>query len=338
MSAPVVEVRDLRVRYGADQPWVVDGVSFSVAPGEVLVLLGPSGSGKTTTLRVLGGFEQAEAGEVFVGGRPMRGVPAERRGVGFVFQEYALFPHLTVAENIGFGLRRLPPAERRERVEALLRVVELGELAGRRPGALSGGQQQRVALARAVAPSPAVLLLDEPFSNLDAALRDAVRARTLAFLRDQGMCAVFVTHDQREALSVGDRVAVMNGGRIEQIGAPEEIYGRPRSAFVAGFLGRTNLLDGEAAGDAAETPLGRIAITRAATGRVRLSLRPHDLRVGDAGCPAQVVGRTFYGDRVLLDVRAGEVTLTVEAPGLFTARPGDTVHLAAAAPAVVLEG
>ncbi len=226
----------------------VKDVSLDVRAGEILTLLGPSGCGKTTTLRLIAGFETPDRGAIYVCGNQVAGVrswvPPEKRGVGMVFQDYALFPHLTVGENVIFGLDRIPRKDRRERAQEVLRILDLKPLFDRYPHELSGGQQQRVALARAIAPEPVVVLMDEPFSNLDAHLRDQVRDEVVGILRKAGVTCILVSHDQRDALAVSDRVAVMNHGRVEQVGSPREIYKHPESVFVATFVGRTNLLRG----------------------------------------------------------------------------------------------
>ena len=223
-------------------------VSLSVEDGEFFTLVGPSGCGKTTTLRAVAGFETPDSGTVRIGGEDVTTTPPEERHVGIVFQSYALFPHMTVRENVGYGLRfRDPPGgvPKRERVDELLELVDMGGMGERDPTALSGGQQQRVSLARALAPGPDVLLLDEPLSALDARLRERLRVTVRGIQRDLGITTVYVTHDQAEALAVSDRVAVMNDGRIEQIGTPEAVYREPESRFVAEFVGDNNLLEGE---------------------------------------------------------------------------------------------
>jgi iron(III) transport system ATP-binding protein len=248
MSSPVLELRDVRKRFWPGPVEAVDGVSLEVAEGEILTLLGPSGCGKTTTLRLLAGFEVPDEGTIRIGGRTVAGercwVPPEKRGVGMVFQDYALFPHLTVGENAMFGLDALPRSERKERAMEALRTLDLAPFFKRYPHELSGGQQQRVALARALAPEPVMILMDEPFSNLDAHLRNQVRDEVVAILRRSGVTCILVSHDQRDALAISDRVAVMNRGKIEQVGTPREIYKHPESIFVATFVGRTNLLQG----------------------------------------------------------------------------------------------
>jgi len=245
-----IEVRDLVVRYG--RVVAVRGVSFSVAAGEHLTLLGPSGCGKTTTLRAIAGLEQPESGEIRIGGAvafgtaPRVHVPPERRGLSMVFQSYAIWPHMTVLDNVAYGLRvrRLPEAEIAERVRWALELVQMGDLARRSASKLSGGQQQRVALARAFVFSPAVLLFDEPLSNLDAKLRAEMRIELKELQHRLGITSVYVTHDLEEALAISDRIVVMRDGVIEQVGTPGEIYDRPRNTFVADFVGSANLIRG----------------------------------------------------------------------------------------------
>jgi iron(III) transport system ATP-binding protein len=248
MSSPVLELRNVRKRFWPGPVEAVDDVFLEVAEGEILTLLGPSGCGKTTTLRLLAGFEVPDEGTIRIRGRTVAGdrcwVPPEKRGVGMVFQDYALFPHLTVGENVMFGLDALPRQDRKERAVEALRTLDLAPFFKRYPHELSGGQQQRVALARALAPEPVMILMDEPFSNLDAHLRNQVRDEVVAILRRSGVTCILVSHDQRDALAISDRVAVMNRGRIEQVGTPREIYKHPESIFVATFVGRTNLLQG----------------------------------------------------------------------------------------------
>jgi len=239
-----LELIGLRKRYGAVV--ALHDLTLSVGDGELMCLLGPSGCGKTTTLRMIAGFEAVEAGEVRIAGADVSRVPAQRRDIGVVFQSYALFPHLTVNQNVGFGLkmRRRPRAEIEQAVREALRIVRLADVGERLPRQLSGGQQQRVALARAIAIRPRLLLLDEPLSNLDAKLRDEMREEIRRIQRTVGTTTVFVTHDQLEALALADRMAVMDRGRIVQVGTPTEIYERPADAFVASFIGQANLLHG----------------------------------------------------------------------------------------------
>jgi len=241
-----VELDGVSVAFG--DVTALEDVSLSVRDGEFFTLVGPSGCGKTTTLRAIAGFEPPDSGTVRIGGRDVTGTPPEDRNAGIVFQSYALFPHMTVRENVGYGLRfRDPPGggSRRERVDELLDLVDMAGMGDRDPTELSGGQQQRVSLARALAPGPDVLLLDEPLSALDARLRERLRVTVRGIQRDLGITTVYVTHDQAEALAVSDRVAVMHDGRVEQVGTPEAVYREPESRFVAEFVGDNNLLDGE---------------------------------------------------------------------------------------------
>ena len=285
-----LEIKNLTKRFGSVV--AVNDVSLTVAPGELFFLLGPSGCGKTTLLRMLAGFVTPDAGSIHLDGRNVAPLPAHRRNCGMVFQNYALWPHMTVAENIAFGLRvrKLPAAQRRARVAEMLSIVQMDELADRRPGQLSGGQQQRVALARALAIKPALLLLDEPLSNLDAKLRVEMRAEIIRICRATGVTAVYVTHDQKEALSMADRLAVIRAGRIIQVGRPREVYRNPADRFVADFIGRTNFLAGRVAavaGDGVRVDcpgVGTLTSTRPATGlaagqHVTCSLRPETIRL-----------------------------------------------------------
>jgi thiamine transport system ATP-binding protein len=304
--APGVELDGVTVRF--DGVTALEDVSLTVADGEFFTLVGPSGCGKTTTLRAIAGFETPSAGGVRIGGREMAGVPPERRNVGIVFQNYALFPHLTVRENVAYGLRYRDPPEdagKRERVEDLLALVDMAEMGGREPSQLSGGQQQRVALARALAPGPEVLLLDEPLSALDARLRERLRVTVRNVQQELGITTVYVTHDQAEALAVSDRVAVVNDGRIEQVASPETVYREPASRFVASFVGDNNLLEGavaatdppRAAVNGVEVPLPPSA-TVSSGERVTLSIRPEAIRLGtgETTLEATVESVEFLGD------------------------------------------
>ena len=240
----------------------VDGVDLAVREGELLTLLGPSGCGKTTTLRLIAGLERPDEGTIMLHGRtlarPNNSVPPEDRDIGIVFQDFALFPHLTAAENIGFGLDGFPAEEREQRVSDMLALVGLKDQADATPDQLSGGQCQRIALARSLAVEPSVLLLDEPFSNLDVGLRVRMREEVRRILKETGVTAISVTHDQEEAMSISDRVAVMNEGRIEQVGTPEIVFQQPTSRFVASFLGHASFLSAYVAGDIIETGIGRL--------------------------------------------------------------------------------
>jgi iron(III) transport system ATP-binding protein len=341
MSATPVAVRvgGLHRHYGSIR--AVDGLDLEVMPGEMLTVLGPSGCGKTTVLRLIAGLETPDAGTIEIGGRRVAGagasVPPERRRVGMVFQDFALFPHLSVRDNIGYGLRRDP--DREVRVRELLDLIDLSAAAGSMPHQLSGGMQQRVALARALAPRPDVVLLDEPFSNLDAALRTQLRGDVREILRAAGTAAIFVTHDQDEALTLGDRMAVMVRGHVEQCAPPEVVYGEPATPFVATFVGVANLVHGECHASAARTRFGPVRLVgpRAARaeGRALVVLRPEHLDVVEApDGPAEAEGwrvlrRQFAGTEILYEVVAGDgERLWVEAgPGVRRLRVGDTVAL-----------
>ncbi len=301
-AVPGLDVRGVRLSYGAAP--VLAGVDVAVPAGGLVALLGPSGCGKTTLLRAIAGLERPVAGVVAVGDRVLTGpgafVDPERRRVGMVFQDWALFPHMTVGRNVGFGLSR----QRRQSggVEEALALVELTGLGGRLPATLSGGQQQRVALARALAGRPAVLLLDEPFSNLDTTLRAQVRSEVTALLRRLGMTALFVTHDQEEAFVLGDEVAIMLDGRIEQQAPPADLYAAPASRAVARFVGDPNLLPGRAHGPAVATAVGAVPLRESRTGDVDVLVRPEDLVVREGG-DASVTHVEFYGHDAVYVVR-----------------------------------
>ncbi len=256
-----IAIENARKQFGGTA--ALDGVSLEIAGGEIFFLLGPSGCGKTTLLRAVAGFQDLDSGRILFDGGEMTQVPPHRRNAGMMFQGYALWPHMTVAENIAFGLeeRRVGKAERETRVHRVMERVRIAELAGRKPGQLSGGQQQRVALARTLVVEPACLLLDEPLANLDAGLRAEMRREIRDICRESGLTALYVTHDQKEALSCADRLAVMRNGKILQTGTPQELYSRPCSAFVAGFIGEANFIpatvrDADAVSARLETPLG----------------------------------------------------------------------------------
>jgi len=308
--AELLALHQIGKRFAADAPPAVEDLSLTVAEGEIVALLGPSGCGKTTTLRLIAGFEAPDAGTVTIRGALMAGpgrmVAPEERGVGIVFQDYALFPHLTVGDNVAFGLQRLPRSSRRERVARILDTVGLAELARRYPHELSGGQQQRVAVARALAPSPALMLLDEPFSNLDADLRAQMRDEVERVLRATRTTAVFVTHDQEEAFTLADRVGVLNRGRIEQIASPEDIYHRPATRFVAEFVGAADFLSGEVTRRGIVTEIGVLAnVDRLEPGaRVHVMVRPDDITFvphPDGG--GIITRRYFRGSETLYCIR-----------------------------------
>jgi len=289
-----VEFRGIHKRFGDYQ--ALAGIDLRIRRGEFFSLLGPSGCGKTTLLRILAGLEIADQGQVILRGKDVGHLPAHKRSVNTVFQSYALFPYMNVAENIAFGLkmRRLPGSLIQKRVQEAMELVEIAPFAHRRPQELSGGQRQRVALARAIVNEPDVLLLDEPLSALDAKLRKQLQVQLCRLQRRLGLTFIFVTHDQEEALVMSDRVAVMRAGRIEQMGPIDEVYERPATAFVAAFLGASNLLAGRAVGvDCVETPLGKLMVpwVRPDHGAVQLSVRPEKIilsRQGFDGQPNQV--------------------------------------------------
>ncbi len=310
-----IAVRHLSKRYGKFQ--AVDDVSFDVPTGQLVALLGPSGSGKSTILRIIAGLETTESGSVALTGEDATAVPIQRRGVGFVFQHYALFRHMTVRDNIAFGLkvRKLPKPEIRARVDELLNLVQLTGYAGRYPSQLSGGQRQRVALARALAPRPKVLLLDEPFGALDAKVRDELRTWLRRLHDEVHVTSLFVTHDQQEAFEVADQVVVLNRGRIEQMGPPQELYERPATPFVTGFLGAVNVLRGQSASGMAVLGDGAYVPTRIDGHDVPVSIyvRPHDLdlsheRNGRPAWPARIVRVIPLGALVRLDVELDDGT------------------------------
>src|SRR5213592_1014667 len=301
---PGVSVTGLTKRYG--DVAAVEGLDLEVAPGELVALLGPSGCGKTTTLRLVAGFLAPEAGEIRVGDRclssPASVVPPERRRMAMIFQSYALWPHMTVAQNVAYGLRFKPGlsrGDRTARVREMLRVVQLAGYEARYPGELSGGQQQRVAVARALVVEPEILLLDEPLSNLDANLREEMRFEIRRLHETFGITTLYVTHDQAEAMVISDRIAVLDRGRVAQVGSAEEIFQHPRTRFVAEFIGRTNLVDGRVAepGVAARGTLRlRLASPGPAPGTpLVVSIRPHEIELVLAGRGAPAGANTLAG-------------------------------------------
>ena len=338
MSATRIDVKDLVVRYG--DAVAVNGVSFTVGRGEHLTLLGPSGCGKTTTLRAIAGLEQPSAGSITVDGQAMfdsaarRNVPAEQRGVSMVFQSYAVWPHMSVFDNVAYGLRvrKQGAAELKANVERALDLVQMRHLAERGASKLSGGQQQRVALARAIAFSPTVVLFDEPLSNLDAKLRAEMRVELRELQRRLDITSVYVTHDQEEALAISDRVIVMNVGVIEQIGTPEEIYNRPRSRFVADFVGSANLIKGRVTGPGTfEAEGGTILKTVGGTSGTEVAVRTAyiDLTAnpGDNQLPGTVRQRMFHGDFVQYIVECACGRLIVRRPPTNLLEEGAPVTL-----------
>ena len=337
-------LRGLERRFGTFT--AVAGIDLALRPGEFVSLLGPSGCGKTTTLRMIAGFIDPTAGTIEMDGKvlssPTGSVPPERRGMSMIFQSYAVWPNMTVAENVAFGLklRKLSGDEVRRRVAEMLDIVQTGHLAGRYPAELSGGQQQRVALARAIVIKPEVLLLDEPLSNLDANLREEMRFEIRRLHDEFRITTVYVTHDQAEAMVTSDRIAVMNQGRIEQVDEPHALYTRPKTRFVAGFIGRTNFVEGTADGsdivfDHFAVPKAAVADGASLSGKVTFSVRPQSLSLargptnGGPGVEVKVVERAYLGefwDYVVVPV-GGTMRLKVTTPPLAVHEVGETAWL-----------
>jgi ABC-type Fe3+/spermidine/putrescine transport system ATPase subunit len=323
----------------------VDGVDLAIAAGEFFALLGPSGCGKTTTLRMIAGFEAPDEGRIHVGGADVTGVPVHRRNMGMIFQSYALFPHRSVAENVAFGLR-MRGLPRRAIADAVARALKQVALAGyedRRPAQLSGGEQQRVALARAIVVRPPVLLCDEPLGALDRKLRQSMQFELKQLQKELGVTLIFVTHDQEEAMAMADRIAVMNAGRIEQAGTPADVYGRPRTRFVADFIGEINLFAGEWRDGAFLLPSGR-ALPASGTGRAgpaTIAVRPERMRFvapGEAVLAGSIESANYLGGHVLYRVVADGARLLVRETGSAARPVGAAVGVAwNAADAVVLE-
>jgi iron(III) transport system ATP-binding protein len=335
-----IEAEDLSRSFGAIK--AVDGASLRVERGQLVALLGPSGSGKTTLLRMIAGFERPDAGRVRIGGRTVAGdgdwVEPERRRIGMVFQQGALFPHLDVTANVAFG------AASAARVRETLALVGLERRAKAYPHELSGGERQRVALARALAPDPEVILLDEPFAALDAGLRETLREEVAAILREAHASALLVTHDQAEALSLADAVAVLRDGRVVQSGSPEEVYDRPRSRWVAEFLGEADVLPGTAEGGTVRCELGRFSAGRELDGDVQVVIRPESVAIGHSGgardaAEAVVLERSFYGHDQLvhLELRSG-LRLRSRRLGFPAWHPGDRVRVWLDGPVNALAG
>jgi ABC-type Fe3+/spermidine/putrescine transport system ATPase subunit len=332
----LISIRGLRKAYG--ESVAVDGIDLEVQGGEVMALLGPSGCGKTTTLQLLAGFLRPDAGEIRVGERvlssPRSVVPPERRQMSLIFQSYAVWPHKTVRQNVAFGLqvRRTPRAELTARVAAVLKTVRLERLADRYPAELSGGQQQRVALARAIVVQPQILLLDEPLSNLDANLREEMRFEIRRLHDQTGITMVYVTHDQAEAMALGDRIVVMSHGAVEQVGRPREIYFTPANRFVAEFVGTMNRLRGVVRDGHLEVAGGRIPWTGPRAGETEVLFRPERARLVEApegALTGRLLTSFFLGDRTRLVVEGvGEAPLILEASAGREFRPGQAVHVA----------
>ena len=334
-----VSIQSLVKRYGSST--AVNGISLNIEHGEFISLLGPSGCGKTTTLKCLAGFEAIDDGRILFDGRDVAQLPPEQRDIGMVFQNYALFPHMTVAGNLAFGLemRAKPKAEITERVRAVLDLVQLGGLGARYPRELSGGQQQRVALARALVIEPKILLLDEPLANLDATLRDEMRTFIRELQKRVGISTLYVTHDQAEAMTMSDRVVVMFGGQIAQVDRPEAVYDRPASAAVARFVGQANVVEGRVAGASGErlieSPLGRLPmpprLDLASGTSVSVIARPQAIGLTavapDTPLAGTVVARYFHGAFIDYRIAVGEQMLNVQAAPPALHNPGDAVAL-----------
>lgn len=324
----------------------VDDVSFDVAPGEFITLLGPSGCGKTTLLKMISGFLTPSQGTIRLGGEDVTRVPPEERDTALCFQSYALFPHLSVRENLEFGLRqkKVPSAARRARVDEVAATLELGPQMGKLPNQLSGGQQQRVSLGRALVMRPGVILFDEPLSNLDARLRDQVRIQIRQVQRDFGLTAIYVTHDQTEALALSDRILVMNAGRVEQVDTPEALYHRPRTGFVADFIGGANILTGRLRGQAGQglwridTSIGALiaAADSAPEGpEVALCWRPETAELADDGIAAKVLHRAFQGHFTDLAVSTNGISYRIQVPRTEVVE-GDEIRFRVAPEHVIL--
>ena len=324
-SEPFLSIRQVRKSFG--QTTVVQEFNLDIDQGEFVSFLGPSGCGKTTMLRIVAGFETPSAGSVHIGGKDVTDLKPNQRNIGMVFQAYALFPNMTVAQNIGFGLKvaGMPRAEAKARVDEMLALIKLGEFGDRYPYQLSGGQQQRVALARAMAARPQVLLLDEPLSALDAKVRVSLREEIRAIQKELGITTIFVTHDQEEALSMSDRIVVMHGGRAEQVGTPFEIYNRPTTKFVAGFVGTLNVLEGKVVDAAAGKVLvgdGEVVLAQSLNGAgagdsLSLALRPEAISLGkkpgrDASIGGTISEVSFLGSVIRVRVGLGKDAVSLD--------------------------
>ena len=339
-----LQVRDIAKSYG--DVTALAGVTFGAEKGEIIALLGPSGCGKTTLLNLIAGFFTLDKGEIHVDGRDLAGVPTHRREMAMVFQSYALFPHMTVSQNVGFGLasRHMKKREREPLIREALAAVRLADYGDRYPAELSGGQQQRVALARALVLRPSLLLMDEPLSNLDTLLRKTMREEVREIIKRTGVTAILVTHDQEEALAVADRILLMNAGRIEQAGPPEEIYERPRTVFGARFMETTNFIPvknvvRETNAFVLDTSIGKLRAPHSdvpADARLTVSVRPERIRLADGAGSAgleqncvtgTVRSATYLGTLYRLHVEVGDQTLIAHVPVADKMHQGDAVHL-----------
>ena len=328
---PALILDDVRHRYG--QTTAVDGLSMIVGQGEVVCLVGPSGCGKSTTLRLAAGLEELQHGRISIGGLVVaahgRSLPPEDRNTGMVFQDFALFPHLKVIDNVMFGVRGEGAAEKRRRAERILGEVGMARYAQTFPHELSGGEQQRVALARALAPRPALMLMDEPFSGLDTQLRETVRDDTLNILAEGGTPTLLVTHDPDEAMRMADRVVVMRAGALAQVGPPAEIYSAPASLFVARFFGHVNALSGTAVAGSVDSPLGRLkANFSELSGAVTVGIRNEALLLGQTGVPATVISARVLGPYSVVELAlANDIRLSAHVPGTAPPGPDEKVNV-----------
>lgn len=333
-----VKICDVVKKYGDFH--AVDGVSLDIREGEFFTLLGPSGCGKTTLLRMIAGFNSIDHGEIFFGDKKINNIAANKRDIGMVFQNYAVFPHMTVSDNVAYGLkaRKVPRSERMPRVMEALELVQIDNLKDRMPDALSGGQQQRVALARAFVIEPGILLMDEPLSNLDAKLRVQMRGMIKKLQTKLGITTIYVTHDQEEALAISDRIAVMKDGKVMQVGRPEEIYRKPENLFVANFIGNTNQIKGSMV--KCENKVGTMQLDNGAQAQIKLresytgdiiaAIRPEYLFFDETGIPATIQMATFLGDFVLYEVElAGGQVISINEYGNMShiRKAGDKVHV-----------
>jgi len=315
---------------------VVDNLSLDVQQGEFISLLGPSGCGKTTTLQMIGGFVAPNAGRIRLGEKDLAATPPNKRGLGMVFQSYALFPHMTAAQNIAYGLevRGVKREECESRVARTLELVGLSGFGNRYPRRMSGGQQQRVALARALVIEPAILLLDEPLSNLDASLREEMQVELRRIQQTTGTTTILVTHDQTEAMALSDRIVVMNGGKVEQIGSPERVYERPDNAFVARFLGKTNLIDSEVTHRDGKSCVALDASTwtlpdQRPQGPVQIAVRPEKVNLTETGLTGVVLNRVFQGTQWMIEVETAHGSFLIQKQNIGAAPPaiGSTVSV-----------